>query len=133
MEQIFPFLHEDVLYKINEYARDKSLTKELCHEIFCESLSSNLLKLQIRFHWVYHIININFDNMNDFLNILRISHKTFNYNNDIISFLPEGIEGDNNRIIYYDINTVHKLQEIYKIPLGPRIKLYHYFINNIRF
>lgn len=133
MEQIFPFLHEDILYKINEYARDKSLTKELCQEIFDEVLTSHLFKLQIRMHWVFYILNINFHDMNDFLNILQISHKTFYYNNEIISFLPQGVEGDNNRIIHYDINTINKLQEMYKIPLGPRIKLYHYFINNIRF
>ena len=34
MEKMFPFLHEDVLYIINEYAREHTEKKELCSAIF---------------------------------------------------------------------------------------------------
>ena len=32
--------------------------------------------------------------------------------------------------IYFDKETALKLKEFYDIPLGPRIKIYHHFVNN---
>jgi hypothetical protein len=119
MEQIYPFLHEDILYIINEYARENTKKKELCQEIFSEFLSINLMKVKIRVQWITLITSIGFKNINEFLNFLEIARTDF--------------EDRGNRLVYYDENTVKKLVQYYKVPLGPRVKVYHYFINNYRF
>ena len=128
MESIFPFLHEDVLYLINEFAREKSDQKLLCREVFNNYLFNKLNETNIRYHWLTHILSIGFDSMNDFKEIVNLSHRTFQFNNDIITFNTTSIEGDSDRIIYYDEITTHKLKKMYEIPLGPRMKLYQKFV-----
>ena len=119
MEQIYPFLCEDILYIINEFARENTKKKELCEEIFNKFLSTNLLKVKIRHQWIKLIIYIGFKNISEFLTFLQIAESVF---------------GDReNRLVYYDENTVKKLVEYYKVPLGPRLKVYHYFVNDYRF
>ena len=138
MEKIFPFLYEDLLFKINEYSLENKKSKELCDEIFFEYLTKNLIKLKIRFQWIYIIINMKFKNINDFYDFLHLYHKV-NYeytfvdiNNDIISFNINNMDNDETTI-YFDKETALKLKEFYDIPLGPRVKIYHHFINNFNF
>lgn len=122
MEQIYHpigFLCEDILYIINEFARENTKKKELCDEIFDEFLLTNLLKVKIRYQWIQLIVSIGFKNINEFLTFLEIAASDF--------------EDRGNRLVYYDENTVKKLVEYYKVPLGPRLKVYHYFVNNYRF
>ena len=64
MEKIFPFLHEDLLFEINKYSLENNKSTELCNEIFFEYLTKNLIKLKIRFNWIYVIINMKFKNIN---------------------------------------------------------------------
>tara|TARA_Y100000816_G_C26102366_1_gene584628 strand:+ start:1970 stop:2377 length:408 start_codon:yes stop_codon:yes gene_type:complete len=134
MEKIFPFLYEDVLYKINEYTLHNEKKKELCEEIFFEYLCKNLIKLNIRFNWIIVIINMHFKNMNEFIDFLDLYYKihyeyTFiNINNDIISFNINGMY-TSDTTVYFDKNIANKLKEFYDLPLGPRIKIYHGFIN----
>ncbi len=123
MEQIYHplgFLCEDILYIINEFARENTQKKELCQEIFNRFLSINLINTKIRFKWIILIISIEFKNINEFLNFLEITRL-------------HDFEDRGNRLVYYDENTVKKLVQYYKIPLGPRLKIYNYFINNYRF
>ena len=125
---MYPFLHEDVLYLINEFARENKAQKPLCHEVFTTYLSNKLLETNIRYHWLNHILSIGFESMNDFKQIVNLSHRTFHFNNDIITFNTTSIEGDSDRIIYYDEITTYKLKKMYEIPLGPRMKLYQKFV-----
>jgi hypothetical protein len=76
-----------------------------------------------------------FKNINDFYNFLDLYHKV-NYeytfvdiNNDIISFNINNMD-NSETTIYFDKETALKLKEFYDIPLGPRIKIYHHFVNN---
>ena len=130
MERIFPFLHEDVLYLINDYAKDNINKKELCNEIFSEFLALNLMKVNIRYQWVLLVISMNFKNINQFLEFLEIANSDFSDINN--NGIPIALE-ENNRIIYYSKDTINKLVEYYKIPIGPRLKIYHYFVKNYRF
>ena len=130
MEKIFPFLHEDVLFIINEYAIENLNKNKLCSEIFNEFLTINLMKVNIRYQWVLLIISMNFKNINQFLELLEIAKSDFiDVNNNGI---PVAME-EGNRIIYYSKEIIDKLVEYYKIPIGPRLKIYYYFVKNRRF
>lgn len=119
MEKLYPFLYEDILYIIIEFSRENTKKKELCQEIFNEYLLLNLLKVKIRYQWVKLILSIGFKNINEFLTFLEITGTDF--------------EDRANRLFYNDESKVNKMIEYYKIPFGPRVKIYHYFINNRRY
>ena len=130
MEKIFDFLHEDVLYIINEYAKENSNKQALCNEIFTRFLAINLVKVNIRYQWVLHVSSMNFKNLNHFLEFLEIACADFSDVNG--NGIPIAIE-ENNRLVYYSKETIDMLVEYYKIPMGPRLKIYHYFVKNYRF
>ena len=69
MEKMFPFLHEDVLYIINEYAREHTEKKELCSAIFNKYLFMSLVKAKIRYRWIVMIKSFAFKNINEFTNL----------------------------------------------------------------
>ena len=119
MERIFPFLHEDVLYIINEYAREHTEKKELFSSLFKSYLEKNLNKINIRNYWIQYILNIKFCDLKTFIHILEISQSMY----------------INTHIEYYVRNEsyIDLYKEYNKIPMGPKLKIYHYFINNVRF
>tara|TARA_B100000003_G_scaffold208753_1_gene230213 strand:- start:4542 stop:4979 length:438 start_codon:yes stop_codon:yes gene_type:complete len=116
MEKMFPFLHEDVLYIINEYAREHTEKKELCSAIFNKYLFMSLVKAKIRYRWIVMIKSFAFKNINEFTNFIEIASHNFH-----------------DRIDDYNPIIVNKVLEYYRIPIGPRIKIYYYFIHNHRF
>lgn len=120
MERIFPFLHEDVLYIINEYAREHTEKKELCRELFKKYLNRNLNQININDKWVHWINGINFKDLKTFINIIELSRE---------SIIISGQE----RYYIKTNEDIECYKDYERIPMGPKLKIYHYFINGIRF
>tara|TARA_X000000368_G_scaffold64865_1_gene46277 strand:- start:13899 stop:14297 length:399 start_codon:yes stop_codon:yes gene_type:complete len=121
MERIFPFLHEDVLFLINEFAIEKTEKKELHEDLFNIFLKRNLSKMNIRDAWIHWLIGMDFKDMKTFIHILELSHSEYlnrSYR------LHSCARNEKEIILFQDYN---------RIPLGPRLKLYHYFINGLRY
>lgn len=120
MERIFPFLHEDVLFIINEYAREHTEKKELCNALFKEYLNRNLNQINISDKWIHWIDGINFRNLNSFINIIQMSRESSIRTGEERYY----IKSDYDIECYKDYN---------RIPMGPKLKIYHYFVNGVRF
>ena len=122
MERIYPFLHEDVLFIINEYAIERTEKKALHEELFKTFLERNLIKLNIRDAWVHWLLGMNFENMETFIHILEVYHSDYLNRNYYIQNLHARNEKE-----------VSLFHDYGRVPLGPRLKLYHYFINDLRY
>ena len=120
MERIFPFLHEDVLFIINEYAREHTEKKELCSALFKKYLNINLKQLNIRDKWIHCIDRINFKDLNSFINIIEVSRDSNIKGGEEVYY----IKSDYDLECYKDLDI---------IPMGPKLKIYHYFVNGGRF
>ena len=121
MERMFPFLHEDVLFLINEFAIEKTEKKELHEDIFNVFLKRNLSNINIRDAWIHWLIGMNFQDMKTFIHILEVSHYEYLNISNSFHFCTRN---EKEIILFQDYN---------RIPLGPRLKVYHYFINDLRY
>ena len=76
----------------------------------------SLVKAKIRYRWIVMIKSLAFKNINEFINFIQIASHDFH-----------------DRIEEYNPIIVEKVLEYYRVPVGPRIKIYHYFVHNHRF
>lgn len=116
MEKIFPFLSEDVLFLIHEFALERTEKKELNKEILNHYLKKKLLELSLNNRSVNKVLSIEFKDYNEFINIVISSVYM-----DVDTYDFECTVPENNYILYKTI------------PFGTRLKIYHYFINNSKF
>jgi len=110
MERIFPFLFDDVLFIIHEYALKRTEKKELNNEIFDNYLKKHIFKLSLSKRSLDKLISIKFKNYNEFNNIVNYGYIDVINNSELLL--------ENNCILYKTL------------PLGPRVKMYHCFVNN---
>ena len=92
----------------------------ICNALFKKYLHKSLIQVNINDRWVHWINGINFKDLKTFINIIELSRE---------SIIRTGQE----RYYIKTNEDIECYKDYERVPMGPKIKIYHYFVHGVRF